>query len=469
METGRRIFKNMMSLSVAEIANKGIAFITFTYLARVLTPEGLGIFGWAQAFVIYFVFIVDLGFNVVGPREIARFPNKIRKYVNNITSIKVSFALILYFFLLIATYFLDKPVEVKYVLLISGLNIFANSILFNWVFQGIEKMGIIAIRQVTTSVLNLIGVLIFVNNHGDIILAMSIIIGSLLLNSLWMFFYYIKLYGWIKLEFDFKFWKKLLTSSIPIAVTIFITVLYNNFSIFLLGIMKSDYDTGIYVVAFRVLAFIIIPTGIIQYAFMTQLARSLTIEDKHKFTGKYVLLTFLIGTIITTGFFTFADYITIMGFRSAYKDSVIIVQLLMIAGLLAYINVSYSAPLLSWNHEKKIFWAMAAGGVVNITLNLLLIPKYGAVGAGITAIFTEFTVMIGLGIIIYKTIKKTYLFSFIIILSYAVISCLAGYYLMKTGLHPLAAGIIALFIFVLINFIFKTITISEIKETLKKN
>jgi O-antigen/teichoic acid export membrane protein len=311
--------------------------------------------------------------------------------------------------------------------------------------------------------------MVFVHDKDDIILAMSIIIGSLFLNSLWMFFYYIKLYGWIKFEFDIKFWKELLKSSIPIAVTIFITILYNNFSIFLLGSIKSDYETGIYVVAFKVLTFVLIPTGIIQYAFMPQLARSQTIEEKLKFSGKYILLTLLFGTIITAGFFTFSEYITITGFGKEYYDSVVIVQLLMVAGILAYVNVSYTAPLLSWNYEKKVFWAMAAGGIVNISINLILVPSYGAIGAGIASICTEFTVMIGLGLIIYSAIKKTYLVIFFNILLYALVSCLIGYYLMENYLPPFIAGIISLFTFVIINIVFRTITVSEIKDYLGKN
>jgi len=469
MKTGRRILKNMLSLSAAEIANKGISLITLAYMARVLTPEGLGIIGWANALVLYFVFFVDLGYNVVGPREIAKKPEQMQKYVNNISTIKILFAVSSYSILLIVTYFIDKPLESKYVLLISGLNVFANSILFNWVFQGIEKMEIIAIRQVTTSVLNLIGVFIFIENQNDILLAMAIMIGSLILNSVWMFLYYIRLYGWIKFEFDFKFWKVLLKASTPIALSLFIVTLYNNFSIFLLGILRSDFETGIYVVAYKVLTFVLIPTGILQYAFLPVLARSTTLEDKRKFAGKYILLTYIFGTIITCGFLTFAEYITILGFGNDYSQSIIIVQLLMVSGLLAYINVSYSAPLLSWNCEKKIFVAMSFGGIVNIILNLILIPDYGAKGAGISSIFTEFTVLIGLLIIFYSAVKKTFLIDFIIVLFFAVISCTAGFYLMKFGLYTILSGLISLLIFITFILIFKIISIDELKALLKKN
>jgi len=364
---------------------------------------------------------------------------------------------------------MNKPLEVKIVVLISGLNIFANSILFNWVFQGIEKMEIIAIRQVTTSVLNLIGIFILVHSPADVIIAMSVTIGSMLINSVWMLLYYMKLYGGIKFKYDFSLWKELLSSSVPIALTMFITILYNNLSMFLLGLMRSDYEVGIYNAAFRVLAFALVPTGILQNAFIPQLARSSTLEERHKFAEKYVLFTFVTGAIITAGFFTFSDYIINVGFGKDYAESVLILQLLMVTGILAFINVSYSAPLLSWRYEKRIFWAMGVGGIVNITLNFILIPDYGAVGAAIAAISTEFAVMIGLALIMYSAIQRLYLISLLKVLFYALVSCYAGYYIMGFGIHPVISGCISILLFTLINFVFKTVTIDEVKMYLKKN
>jgi O-antigen/teichoic acid export membrane protein len=141
----------------------------------------------------------------------------------------------------------------------------------------------------------------------------------------------------------------------------------------------------------------------------------------------------------------------------------------MVTGLLAFINVSYSAPLLSWKYENKIFWAMGAGGIVNITLNIILIPHYGAVGAAIAAISTEFAVLIGLSIIIYSAIQKLYLFSLLKVLLYALLSCIVGYYLMYIGLYAIIAGCISILLFALINFVFKTVTVEEVKMYLKKN
>ncbi len=469
MSKARRILKNMLSLSAAEIANKGIALVTMAYLARVLLPDGFGIIGWANSFTIYFIAAVNLGFEIVGSREVAKNPGEIRKYVNNILSIKISTALALYALLgLIVFLFVDKPLFVKWVVMISGLNLFAHAVLLNWAFKGIEKMEIIALRQAATSVLNLVGILILVHSPSDIAIAMSVTVGSMILNSLWMLLYYVKLFGRVRFEYNYDFWKKLLSSSIPISLNFFIISINNYLNMFLLGLMRSDYETGIYNAGFKVLAFSLAPSGILQNAFFPQLSRSTTTEERRKVTEKYALLTFLAGTIISCGIFVFSDYVIDVGFGDNYGDSVIVLQLLMVGALVTYLNVTYSAPLLSWNLEKYVVWAMGAGCVINLIFNLILIPKYGAMGAAIATVLTETAVLIGLAVIMWKTIKKVYVAKFLVVFLYAAFSCAAGYFIMQANVHPLIAGSISLVIFIFLNFIFKTITIAEIKMYLNK-
>ena len=147
MRTSRKILKNMFSLSIAEIANKGIIFITTAYLARVILPEGFGIIGYASSFIVYFILISNLGLNTVGTREIAKTPEKINKYVNSIFTARVFLSIFSYIGLFIIVLFYDFTIEEKYVIWIAGINVIFNAINSDWVFQGIEKMEVAASRD----------------------------------------------------------------------------------------------------------------------------------------------------------------------------------------------------------------------------------------------------------------------------------------------------------------------------------
>ena len=94
MSSNKKIFKNMVFLTIAEIANKGMLFVSTAYLTRIILAEGMGIIGYANSILSYFLILVNLGFNIVGQREIAKFPELIKKYVNSIITIRLLLSII---------------------------------------------------------------------------------------------------------------------------------------------------------------------------------------------------------------------------------------------------------------------------------------------------------------------------------------------------------------------------------------
>ncbi|MFA6570695.1 MAG: oligosaccharide flippase family protein, partial [Bacteroidota bacterium] len=183
MKQSKKILKNLFSLSVAEAANKGIVFVYNAYLARVILPEGFGIIGFATAYLMYFLLFVNLGFNTVGAREIAKDHSRTNKLVNTILTLRTIIAFVAYAVLFLTAFLLDKPMMVKWVIWISGLNLFANAFLVDWVYHGNEKMEFLALRQVITSVLNLTGIILLVHQKDDVVIAMIVTVISTSLNT----------------------------------------------------------------------------------------------------------------------------------------------------------------------------------------------------------------------------------------------------------------------------------------------
>ena len=66
-----KLVKNLFSLSLAEIATKGIVFFLNVYIARVLKVEGYGIITNITSIVVYLT-MINLGFNMVGLRAVSK-------------------------------------------------------------------------------------------------------------------------------------------------------------------------------------------------------------------------------------------------------------------------------------------------------------------------------------------------------------------------------------------------------------
>src|SRR6056300_952779 len=189
--SNRKLLENLSFQSIAEFAGKGLQAIYYLYFANVIGVEGNGIYGYAMSIVVYFILIVEFGIDIYGMRSIAKDSNNVRKYVDHIFSLRLFLAFCSYSLLVVFAFlFIEKEI-VRYALLILGFNIFSSALLLSWVFQGIERMGIVAVRQVLVSLLTVILIFIFVKDSGDTLLALSIISFSLLVNSIVMVIYYI--------------------------------------------------------------------------------------------------------------------------------------------------------------------------------------------------------------------------------------------------------------------------------------
>lgn len=467
MSGARLILKNMLSLSVAEIAKQGLTVIFTIYVARVLSPEGFGIINFAKAFVMYFILVVGLGYDTFGTREIAKDKSTLHKNVNSIFTIRLLLSSIAYLVLIGIVFSLDKPDLVKIVLIIVGTQIFSNAFLLNWVYIGLERMEIVAIRQVAVSILNLMGVILLVHHPDDTILAVIITSASLAINTIWLIIYYIREFGMIKLDFDWAYFKQMTKSSLRLGLIFFIITIYNYLNINMLGFMKSNVETGIYSAAFSITLFSLVPSSIFQNAFFPHFSRAEQREDRIKIMSKFSLLSYMFGSIIVVGLFTFADGIVII-FGNKYLEVLPVIRVVMITVLIMYLNINFSSPLIAWKMESKVLYSIIAGGITNIIANIFLIPKYGAIGAGIGTILSETAVFIGLARTYYLTVRKFEFFKLLVLILLSLFSCGIGYVINIYGLNIFVSAIISFIIYFMMIFACKLISLNELMGYLKR-
>lgn len=470
MSRAKKVIKNLFSLTVADVASKGIVFITTTYLARVLQPDGFGIIGYANSFVAYFLIFVNLGFNIFGVREVSKSPftQNIKNYVNNIVTIRGAFAVISYFLFFLIILFIDKPEEVKFVLLITGFNLFSNALMLDWVFIGLERMEIQAIRQLITGTLNLIGIYIFVNERTDTALAAAIFVIATAVNACWIFLYYLKLYKNFRFELNFSLWKRILKSSFPIGLTNLSVILYSSFSILILGFFRTYYETGVYDAAFRFYSLTMMPIGIIQGAFLPLLSRSSELGEKQAVMEKYNTLLFLVGAIVCGSIFTFSEPFSNIVFGDKFIETGWILKFLMLSSMLAFFNQGHLMALSAWNRENLVLKCIAVSGLASVALNLIFTPIYGTIAAASISVFCEFLTVVLFSIFTYKLLKKFYFFKLLKFVGISAIASLLGYIAFKNGVHSIFSTFLSFSIYIFFIIKMKIVNLQEVISYFKK-
>ncbi|MER3329096.1 MAG: oligosaccharide flippase family protein, partial [Candidatus Kapaibacterium sp.] len=239
--SNRKLLENLSFQSIAEFAGKGLQAVYTIYLANVLGAEGYGIYGFATSIVSYFILFVSFGMDVYGSREVATNKESVDSNVSHILSLRLFLAIIAYILLIVIVYLFIDDTVVKFAIILIGINIFSNAILLNWVFQGLEQMGIIAFRTILVSVLNLVLILVYVNSPDDTLLAFGILSFSMLLNSIIMTIYYLKKIGKINLSYSSEDWKRIAKGSIPIGLFAVMVSIMNNIDLSLLGALLTDF------------------------------------------------------------------------------------------------------------------------------------------------------------------------------------------------------------------------------------
>lgn len=466
-----KILKNLFSLSFAELVSKGAAFVYLAFLASTLGPENYGVLSFAKSTVVYFILIGTLGFDIVGIREIAKNHHVVQKYTNSILTLRLVLSILTFSALFYCVYYsgilADKTDLEKSVIMVAGLQIFANALLLNFVYQGLEKMEIVALRTILINLINLLGVIFIITNKSQTLLAMAIISGSQLLNAMLMVLYYIKDYGIPKLSFDLKLWASIFSSSLFIGLNNLLVTIYNNVDTTMIGILRDNYQTGIYSPAHQVIPLAVLPALIMNGVLMPQYSKNLRNNKSHELMRNSTKYNFILSTFVSALMFIFSDLIVHV-ISKEYTGSSIVLKVLAFNVLAMYLSINYTTPLIAWGYEKKVFWAILSGVVANIIVNFLLIPPYGAVGAAIATIATEGSVMFVLMYFYKKQSGKAFIFDSLRYVYVSILGVVPGALMLYLGINIWISFFTCLISFVLLNLAFKTVSIKEIKGYIVK-
>lgn len=397
MSTVRRIAKNFLSLAVAGIIASLIGFVGIVYLARVLGPGDFGKINFAIAIVAYFMLIANLGLPMLGTREVARDKDRIKDYVGNIVTMRLTLGAIAFFLLLLFVFLINKPAEVKYLIILFGLGLFPFALRLLWLFQGIERMEYMAVSQIIGAILYVPAIFYFIRSPEQLLAVPLIyVICMLFLPALFLAFVFIRHFGIVKPKFEASFWKSLLWQALPMGFSFIMIQLYYNFDTIMLGFIRSNEEVGFYNAAYRVI-FLLLPLGGFYYTAIFPVISNYyktSLESLQRLLSGTAKLMVTIGLPLAIGGTLVARPLMRLIYGGEYNSGIIAFQILIWAVTITWVSGVYGNSLVACDRQKKYAVRVTIGTVGNIVLNFILIPPYGLVGASIATVFTEGVVLL---------------------------------------------------------------------------
>lgn len=392
----KRIAHNLLHLFSGEALSSGIAFITTVWLARKLSQEGFGYWSFVQSIVIYFVLFVDMGLSTFGVREIAKNKTHPNELICGILSIRFINASVLFFLVSTVILLLDISKETQILFIGAFLWLFIQALNPEFIFQGLEKMFGIACWRAMSHLLYLLPVLYFIQNKSDLAKVPYLRFLGAVIPALILLFYLNRKLHWLKnIKIDIHRFSSYLKISVVMAGSLFVIKLYYTFDTIMLGIMDSASAVGLYNAAYKIILLFIGVATLIQAAFSPAISNT---------RGEPVQLEKIVRNYsIIIGFFACLFFgVTIISshqiieivFGAGYKSSSFVLTLLSFSGFLVFICTIYLSPLLFCNRHKNYLQSVSIGAAANVLLNLMLIPRFGLVGAAAATILSNIGILI---------------------------------------------------------------------------
>ena len=270
------------------------------------------------------------------------------------------------------------------VILVTFLMIPGHILFPDWFFQAVERMKYITIFNVVIKLLFMVAVFVFVKDSEDYILQpLFTSIGYVICGVISL---YIILGKW-----GIKLYRPTLRgvfATIKGSTNVFINTLvpnlYNSLSIVLLGVWSGSVATGIFDGGNKFTAICQQVMDVVSRVFFPFLSRR---SDRH---SVYVKLSLTLSLIMAVGLFVVAPYIVELFLSSEFAASVVVIRLLAASLPFLALSNSYGTNYLIVHKRERLLRNITfVGSVVGLGLGLVLIPRYGYVGAALTILSTR--------------------------------------------------------------------------------
>lgn len=385
-----------------------VPFITTPYISRILGAEGIGIYSYTSSIMAYFTLFAALGTASYGAREIAQHRDD-RKQASKLfweielMTVGTSTVCLIFWILLII---FSSEYRYYYMALLPTL--LATMMDISWYFTGYEQVKYIVTRNSFCKIAGVILLFTFVKQKEDLILYMLINSGINLLGNISMWTYLPKILekvDWKELEVK-KHFQETLIYFVPTIATSIYTVLDKT----LIGIItESSYQNGYYEQATKIVAIVKTFTfgavNSVMGARISYLFAENKLDEIHRRIEKSMNFIFLIGFGFVFGIIGVAKNFVPLFMGEGYEP--VICLLYLMAPLVVIIGVSnclgsqYFTPS---GQKKKSAKFIIIGSVLNLCLNLILIPKWGAYGAVVASLMAELAISA-----LYITFSKGYM------------------------------------------------------------
>ncbi len=373
--------------------------ITFPYVSRILQPEGTGAVSFANSIVMYFTMIASLGVPTYGIRACSKVRDnkeELSRTVQEILILNLVLTALVYIAYFGAVLNVDKMHNDATLYTILSLNILFNVIGVEWLYKGLEQYSYITARSIAFKVLSLVLMFLLIHEKSDYVLYGAITVvagtGSNIFNLInlrkYIYLYPVK-------HYNFKRHLKPILVFFAMSVA---TTIYTHLDNVMLGFMTNEIQVGYYDAAVKVkniLVTFVTCLGPVLLPRATYYVETGKMEEFKRIVRKAYHFVWILGLPVMLYFMIMSRESIFLLSGETYAGSIIPMQIITpTVVLIGLSNVLGIQILLPMGKEHLVFVSEVAGAVVDLVINAMLIPKWGAAGAAFGTLVAELVVLL---------------------------------------------------------------------------
>ncbi|WEK37582.1 MAG: flippase [Candidatus Pseudobacter hemicellulosilyticus] len=389
-----RLWENFTALGIVQGTNFILPLLVIPYVIRVIGADGFGIVSIAQVIMMFLSTIADFGFNLTATREISlnrENATVVSRVFFSVVFTRLLICAVLFLLLLAALALMPQWQEYSRLYLLAFVTVLGQSLLMNWLFQGMERMRLVMYISLLARIVFVALVFLFIRTKEDKDYFIFFTgVGNLLagLMSIWVAVLVFRI-RWVMPSWA-RIWKELkdgwhiMVSNLSVSV-----FMYTN--VVILGVFASKEMVGYYSVAEKVVMaarqllsvyFQVIYPQVVQLAQRSK-------QELHGFLRKNYLP--FLGAVLMgcTVLLLFPEFIVSIFLHENQAVAAVYLRVMSFVPFVVCLNIPVYQLLLAHNEKKSLLRIFLTGSLINIIMNSLLAHWLGAMGTCITVVCTE--------------------------------------------------------------------------------
>lgn len=396
---------NLAWLFVDNIVRMAVGLFVGVWIARYLGPVQFGQYSYALAFITIFSMVGALAADANVIRDVVREPSARGEILGTATFLKFLGGL-MGAALCTGTIIVLRPEDAVakwlVIILAAGIMFQAMETIALWFQSQVQSKYTVWAKNIAFIIMASVKVALILLNAPIVAFAWAGLAEALLSMLALIVVYHVsgqRISTWM---LDLPRAKVLLRESWPLLISALTAVLYLRMDVVMLGEMHSEAAVGIYGAATRISeAWYFIPMALV-----ASLQPSIIQAKEHseelfqaRLRNVYNLMSALsisVATVVTL----FADKLVVLLFGQSYEAAGAVLVVHVWAAVAVSLGAASSQYLIVENLQKISMYRTTIGLMCNLGLNLLLIPKYGALGAAVATLVSYSFATISMGVFV---------------------------------------------------------------------